>query len=57
MIGDWDGNGRIAPLDIGQLISMGLYDEEEQDYSRELLGNLIIELPRIPACYPKQKKQ
>ena len=30
---DWDGNRRIDPHDIGQSISMGLYDEKEQNVS------------------------
>ena len=27
---DWDGNGKIDPYDVGQSVSMGLYNEEEQ---------------------------
>lgn len=36
---DWDGNGRIDPHDIGQSVSMGLYDEEKELKKKKSAGS------------------
>ena len=35
---DWDGNGKIDPYDVGQSVSMRLYDEDDTNKRRKPTG-------------------